>query len=56
MQWLQNPKSSLDNLNNARCKASRYFRNKNREYLKVKINELETKTVRIRIVENCVEE
>ena len=56
MQWLQNPESSLDNLNNARCKASRHFRNKNREYLKVKINELETKTVRIRIAENCIDE
>jgi hypothetical protein len=42
MQWLQNPnQSNLDNLNNARQEASRHFRNKKREYLKAKINELE---------------
>jgi hypothetical protein len=29
-----------DNLNNVRCEASIYFRNKKREYLKDKINEL----------------
>ena len=28
--------------NNARCEASRHFRNKKKEYLKAKINELET--------------
>jgi hypothetical protein len=43
MQWLQNPnQSNLDNLNNARQEASRYFRNRKRQYLKTKINELET--------------
>jgi hypothetical protein len=43
MQWLQNPnQSNLDNLKNARREDSRHFRNKNREYLEVKINELET--------------
>jgi hypothetical protein len=31
-----------DNLNNARLEASRHFRNKKREYLKDKINELAT--------------
>jgi hypothetical protein len=36
LQWLQ------DNLNNIRCEASRYSRNKKREYLKYKINELAT--------------
>jgi hypothetical protein len=42
MQWLQNPKqSNLHNLNNARHEASRHLRNKKREYLKAKINELE---------------
>jgi hypothetical protein len=30
-----------DNLNNVRREASRHFRNKKREYLKDKINELE---------------
>jgi hypothetical protein len=29
-----------DNLNNVRCEGSRHFRNKKREYLKDKINEL----------------
>jgi hypothetical protein len=31
-----------DNLNNVRRKASRHFRNKKREYLKGRINELAT--------------
>jgi hypothetical protein len=30
------------NLNNVRCEARKYFRNKKEEYLKDKINELET--------------
>jgi hypothetical protein len=43
MQWLQDPnQSNLDKLNIARHEASRHFRNKKREYLKAKINELET--------------
>jgi hypothetical protein len=29
-------------LNKVRCEASRHFRNKKKEYLKVKMNELET--------------
>jgi hypothetical protein len=33
-----------DNLNSVRREASRYFRNKKREYLKDKINELVTKS------------
>jgi hypothetical protein len=38
MQWLQEQnQSNLDNLNNARSKASRYFMNKKSEYLKAKI-------------------
>jgi hypothetical protein len=42
MQWLQNPnQSNLDNLNNARQEVSRHFRNKKREYLKAKFNEVE---------------
>jgi hypothetical protein len=49
MQWLQNPnQSNLDNLNNARQEARRHFRNKKREYLKAKINELEIKDKNIR--------
>jgi hypothetical protein len=31
-----------NNLNNIRCGASRHFRNKNREYLNEKINEVVT--------------
>jgi len=33
--------SSVDNLNNVRCVASRHFRFKKKEYLKAKIDELE---------------
>jgi hypothetical protein len=43
LQWLQNPSQvNEDNLSNVRWKASRHFRNKKREYLKDKINELES--------------
>jgi hypothetical protein len=42
LQWLQNPSQiNVDNLKNLRCETRRTFRNKNREYLKGKINELE---------------
>ena len=34
--------SNIDNLNNVRCEARRHIRNKKKEYLKVKIDELET--------------
>jgi hypothetical protein len=45
VQWLQDRnQSSLDNLNDARREACRYFRNKKMEYLKAKINELEAKS------------
>jgi hypothetical protein len=40
---LQNPSQiNGDNLKNLRCETSRTFRKKKREYLKGKINELET--------------
>jgi hypothetical protein len=43
LQWLQNSSQiSGDNLQNLRRETSRTFRNKKREYLKGKINELET--------------
>ena len=44
MQWLQDPsQSNADNLNNnVRHEISRHFRNKKKEYLKAKIDELET--------------
>jgi hypothetical protein len=41
--WLQDPsEKNRKNLNNVRREASRHFRNKKREYLKDKINELAT--------------
>jgi hypothetical protein len=43
LQWLQNPNQiNGDNLQNLRHETSRTFRNKKKEYLKGKINELET--------------
>ena len=43
MQWIHDPsQSNADNLNNVRCDASRHFRNKKKEYLKAKIEKLET--------------
>jgi len=43
MQWVQDPsQSNENNLNNVRRKASTHFRNKKKEYLKAKIEELET--------------
>ena len=52
MQWVQQP-SNVDNLNNVRREASRYFRNKMKKYLKAKINELVTnsKNNNIRLVQ-----
>jgi len=43
MQWIQDQsQSNVDNLNNVRCNANTYFRNKKKAYLKAKIEELET--------------
>jgi hypothetical protein len=43
LQWLQHPSEiNGDNLNNVRREPSRHCRNKKREYLKDKINELAT--------------
>jgi hypothetical protein len=43
MQWLQDPnQSNVDNLNNVRRKARRHFRNKKKEFLAAKFEELET--------------
>jgi len=42
MQWVHDPSQShVDNLNNVRLEASRYFRNKKKEYLKAEIEKLE---------------
>jgi hypothetical protein len=43
LQWLQDPSEvNEDNLSDVRWEARRHFRNKKREYLKDKINELES--------------
>ena len=43
MQWIRDPSpSNADNLNNVRRDASRLFRNKQKAYLRAKIEELET--------------
>jgi hypothetical protein len=43
IQWLQDPnRSNLDNLNNLKREANRYFRKTKKEFLKDKIDELET--------------
>jgi len=43
MRWLQDTnQSSADNLNSVRHEATRHFRNNKEEYLKAKIDELET--------------
>jgi hypothetical protein len=56
LQWLQDPsKINGDNLTNVRREASRYFRNKKREYLKDKINELATNS-KNKTSENRIEE
>jgi hypothetical protein len=47
LQWLQDPNEiNGDNLNNVRREACRHFRNKKREYLKDKINELATNSTK----------
>jgi len=53
MQWLQDPnKCNVNNLNNVKNEACRHFRNKEKEHLKAKISELETK--RTIISETCI--
>jgi hypothetical protein len=43
LQWLQDPSEvNEDNLNDVRREDSRHFRNKKREYLEDRINELES--------------
>jgi hypothetical protein len=49
LQWLQDPSEiNGNNLKILRLEASRYFKNKKREYLKDKINELSTNSKNIR--------
>jgi hypothetical protein len=55
LHWLQDPSEiNRDNLSNVRFRASRHFRNKKREYMKDKINELATN--RTKPSETCIEE
>jgi len=43
MQWVHDPNhSKAENLDYVRHEASRHFRNKKKEYMKAKIDELET--------------
>ena len=35
-------RNNVDNLNSVKCEASRHFRNEKKEYLKAKIDEVET--------------
>jgi hypothetical protein len=43
MQWVQDPnQNNADILNTVRYEASRHFRTKKKEYLKVRVDELET--------------
>jgi hypothetical protein len=43
LQWLQDPsEANEDNLSDVRREDSRHFRNKERDYLKDKINELQS--------------
>jgi hypothetical protein len=43
MQWVQDPKqSNVGNLNNVRREASRHLMSPKKQYLKAKIDELET--------------
>jgi hypothetical protein len=53
LQWLQDQNVvNEDNLSNVRQEASRHFRNKKREYLKDKINELKSNSTRTS--ETCI--
>jgi hypothetical protein len=50
LQWWQNPsQTNGDNLNSVRCETSRTSWRKVREYLKWKINELETKRTKMNL-------
>jgi hypothetical protein len=51
-QWLQHPSEvNEDNLRGVRREASRHFKKKEREYLKEKINEVESNSRNVRSVD-----
>jgi hypothetical protein len=54
MQWLQDTNQINENtINNGRREANRHFRNKTKEYRKVKIDELETNS-KIKVSGTCI--
>ena len=54
MHWLQDPNHcNVHNLNNVGRETSRHFRNKKKEYLKTKIEEVETNS-KIKNIQNLV--
>ena len=54
MLWLQDPsQSNVHNLNNVRHEASKHFRNKKKEYLKAKMEELVTNSKIKKIRDLC---
>jgi hypothetical protein len=57
LQWLQDPSEiNGDNLNNVKRKASRYFRNKKREYLKKNELAMNSKNRDIRDLQRGIKE
>jgi hypothetical protein len=55
-QWLQHPSEiNRDNLNKVRREGSRHFNNKEREYLKLKINDLAMNSKHKGIGESIIE-
>jgi hypothetical protein len=55
LQWLEDPSEvNEDNLSDVRQEASRHFRNKKKEYLKDKINELEPITKNKNFGDLCI--
>jgi len=54
MQWIQDPsQNNVDNLNKIRREVSRHFRNKKKEYVRAKIEELETNN-KIQTLGTCI--
>jgi hypothetical protein len=52
---IQDPsQSNIENLNNVRRDASRHFKNKNKAYLKVKIEEIETNSKIKKMLGTCI--
>jgi hypothetical protein len=55
MQWVQDPNQSyIDILNKVRHEASKHFRNKKKQYLKDKIDNIATNRKIKKILETCV--